>query len=149
MAVPRIYLDVCALSRLFDDQVQARIRLETEAVKLILSRVRGSDLKLIVSPAHQAEIAAIKNLEERESLKRMLETIGTRPTYDMIAARQRAEEFVRTRIGLADAAHLAFAEQAKADFVSVDDRFLKRANRIRLSIWLGTPVQLCERENLR
>jgi len=51
--------------------------------------------------------------------------------------------------GLADAAHLAFAAQVKADFVSVEDRFLKRARRIKLSIWLGTPVQLCERENLR
>jgi hypothetical protein len=56
-------------SRLFDDQVQARIRLETEAVKLILSRVRAGDLKLITSPAHLVEVAAIKNLEERESLK--------------------------------------------------------------------------------
>jgi hypothetical protein len=135
--------------RLFDDQVQARIRLETEAVKLILSHVRAGELKLIVSPAHQVEFAAIKNLEERESLRRALEEIGTRPAYDMIAARQRAEDFVRVKIGLADAAHLAFAEQAKADFVSVDDRFLKRASRIKLSIWLGTPVQLCEREDLR
>jgi predicted nucleic acid-binding protein len=149
MPVLRIYLDVCALSRLFDDQVQARIRLETEAVKLILSRVRAGDLRLISSPAHLVEITAIKNLEERESLRRMLEEVGTRPAYDLIAARQRAEEFVRVKIGLADAAHLAFAEQAKADFVSVDDRFLKRASRIRLSIWLGTPLQLCERENLR
>jgi predicted nucleic acid-binding protein len=149
MPARRIYLDVCALSRLFDDQVQARIRLETEAVKLILSRVRTGDLRLITSPAHLVEIAAIKNLEERESLRRMLEEVGTRPTYELIAARQRAEEFARVRLGLADAAHLAFAEQAKADLVSVDDRFLKRASRVKLSIWLGTPVQLCERENLR
>jgi predicted nucleic acid-binding protein len=111
--------------------------------------VRAGDLRLISSPAHLVEITAIKNLEERESLRRMLEEVGTRPAYDLIAARQRAEEFVRVKIGLADAAHLAFAEQAKADFVSVDDRFLKRASRIRLSIWLGTPLQLCERENLR
>ena len=123
--------------------------METEAVKLILSHVRANELKLIVSPAHLIEIAAIKNLEERESLKRMLEEIGTRPAYDMIATRQRAEEFARVRIGLADAAHLAFAEQAKADFVSVDDRSLKRASRIKLSVWSGTSVQLCERENLR
>ena len=67
----------------------------------------------------------------------------------MIGARLRAEEFVQSKIGPADAAHLAFAEQAKADFVSVDDRFLKRANRLQLSIWIGTPIQLCEKENLR
>jgi hypothetical protein len=34
-----VYLDVYALSRPFDDQSFLRIRLETEAVNLILSRV--------------------------------------------------------------------------------------------------------------
>ena len=34
-----VYLDVCALIRPFDDQSFLRIRLETEAVNLILSRV--------------------------------------------------------------------------------------------------------------
>ena len=34
-----VYLDVCALSRPFDDQSFLRIRLETEAVNLILSKV--------------------------------------------------------------------------------------------------------------
>jgi hypothetical protein len=78
MASHRVYLDVCALSRLFDDQVQARIRLETGAVKFVLSHMRASDPELVVSPVHLVEVAAIKNLEERESLKRMLKGIGTR-----------------------------------------------------------------------
>lgn len=34
-----VYLDVCALSRPFDDQSYLRIRIETEAVNLILSNV--------------------------------------------------------------------------------------------------------------
>ena len=33
-----IYIDVCALSRPFDDQSFLRIRLETEALNLILSK---------------------------------------------------------------------------------------------------------------
>ena len=35
----RIYLDNCALNRPFDDRSQERIRLETEAIIVILSRV--------------------------------------------------------------------------------------------------------------
>jgi hypothetical protein len=35
---PRIYLDVCCLNRPFDDQCQERIRLESEAILLILER---------------------------------------------------------------------------------------------------------------
>ena len=38
-----IYMDVCALSRPFDDQRYPRIRLETEAVNLILLKPKLSD----------------------------------------------------------------------------------------------------------
>lgn len=40
-----IYMDVCALSRPFDEQDYMRIRLETEAVNLILLKVREGDLR--------------------------------------------------------------------------------------------------------
>ena len=35
--MPTVYLDVCCLNRPFDDQTQDRIRLESEAVLLILT----------------------------------------------------------------------------------------------------------------
>ena len=34
----RIYLDVCCLNRPFDDQNQPRIRLESEAILIILAQ---------------------------------------------------------------------------------------------------------------
>jgi len=43
-----IYIDVCALSRPFDEQKYMRIRLETEAINLILSKVREGIYTLIV-----------------------------------------------------------------------------------------------------
>ena len=36
--VTKIYLDVCCLNRPFDDQTQARIRLEAEAILMILAQ---------------------------------------------------------------------------------------------------------------
>lgn len=39
MEAKLVYIDVCALSRPFDEQEYIRIRLETEAVNLILSPV--------------------------------------------------------------------------------------------------------------
>jgi len=36
----KVYLGACALCRPFDDQRYLRIRLETEAVNLILSKIR-------------------------------------------------------------------------------------------------------------
>jgi predicted nucleic acid-binding protein len=53
------------------------------------------------------------------------------------------------KIGLADAAHLAIAEQSGADFVTVDDRLVKQAQRASPTIWIGTPPQYCEKEKLQ
>jgi predicted nucleic acid-binding protein len=143
-----IYLDVCALSRPFDEQIQPRIRIETEAVQLILSHVRRGDLKLVVSAVHVVEINAIKDTEERSALLALIDRLGRRPRLELAKARQRAEELTDRKIGVADAAHLAVAEQAEADFITVDDRLVKRARRAELKIWVGSPLQYCEREEL-
>ncbi|GFP31652.1 hypothetical protein HKBW3S34_02573, partial [Candidatus Hakubella thermalkaliphila] len=48
MKVRPIYIDVCALSRPFDDQSFLRIRLETEALNLILLNVREGRYTLLI-----------------------------------------------------------------------------------------------------
>ena len=145
----RVYLDVCALCRPFDDQSQIRIRLETEAVQLILSHVRAGNLNLIVSPVHDAEIAAIDDLAERIHLQVMLQQIGLRVPLDLSEARQRAEILVQQGLGPADAAHLACAEQVRADFVTCDDRLIRQCRRVKPGIWFGTPIAFCDQEDLR
>jgi predicted nucleic acid-binding protein len=145
----RVYLDVCALCRPFDDQSQIRIRLETEAVQLILSHVRTGNLSLVVSPVHDAEIAPIDDLAERTHLQVMLQQIGQRVSLDLSQTRQRAEALVQQGLGPADAAHLACAEQAGADFVTCDDRLIRQCRRVKPGIWFGTPIAFCDQEDLR
>ncbi|RQW03470.1 hypothetical protein EH223_09920 [candidate division KSB1 bacterium] len=48
----RIYLDVCTLCRPFDDQSFIRIRLENDAVNLIISHVHLNVFQLFASPVH-------------------------------------------------------------------------------------------------
>ena len=72
-----VYLDVCALNRPLDDQNQMRIRLEADAVQLILSCVRSRDLILVISPAHRAEIAANPDPARRQHLQSLIAEIGT------------------------------------------------------------------------
>ncbi len=144
-----VYLDVCALSRPFDDQHQMRIQLETNAVNLILAYVRQNRLTLVISPVHQAEIQAIPDEEERTQLQLLLKNLGKMAQINLIAARQRAEYFTSHGVGVADAAHLAFAEQALTDFVSVDDRLLKKSSRLALPMWTGSPTAYCEKEHLK
>jgi predicted nucleic acid-binding protein len=145
----QVYLDVCALCRPFDDQQQVRIRLETAAVELILAHIRQTRLQLIVSPVHDAEIEAIADREEGKQLVLLLKQLGIRVSFDLSAARQRAEQLTQQGLGVADAAHLAFAEQAQADFVTVDDRLLRQCRRIKPEVWYGSPSAYCDKENLR
>jgi predicted nucleic acid-binding protein len=145
----QVYLDVCALCRPFDDQQQVRIRFETAAVELILAHIRQTGLQLVVSPAHHVEIDAIADREEGKQLTLLLKQLGTRFDFELPAARQRAEQLAQQGLGVADAAHLAFAEQAQADFVTVDDRLLKQCRRIKPTVWYGSPPAYCDKENLR
>lgn len=61
----------------------------------------------------------------------------------------RAEELTRLGLGPADAAHLAFAEQADARLITCDDRFLRQCRRAGTRVWTGTPVAFCVQEDLK
>ena len=137
------------LCRPFDDQTYLRIRLETEAVNLILSKVKNEDYRLIVSPIHWEEIKVISETFERIDLQERLKTLGKSIKVDLAGARKRAEELCDLNFGVADAAHIAFAEQCGAEFISCDDSLIKRCSRHNIKMWCGNPVAFCEKERLR
>ena len=149
MKQKNIYIDVCALCRPFDDQEYMRVRLETEAVNLILSKVRDGNYKLIVSPVHIKEIEAISDTIERVELQIVLNEWGEQIHANMAETRLRAEDLVNSGFGIADAAHVAFAEQAEVPFISCDDRLIRICKNHKINIWCGNPVAFCEKENLR
>ena len=64
-------------------------------------------------------------------------------------ATERAEELIGMGFGIADAAHLAFAEQSGANFISCDDRLIKKCLRHDIKVWAGTPIAFCDKENLK
>lgn len=144
-----VYLDLCALNRPLDDQYQMRVRLDADAVALILASVRSGALGLVVSPMHLAEIAANPDAARREHMQLLLADLGSRGEFDLSEARLRAATLHRLRLGAADAAHVALAEQVGADFVTVDDRLLRQLRRIKASVWFGTPSAYCDKEDLR
>lgn len=149
MKIKPIYLDVCALSRPFDDQKYMRIRLETEAINLILSKVKIGSYKLLVSKVHSTEINAILDPVERIELQMVLNKWGERIEIILAQTRSRAEFFVNSGFGIADAAHVAFSEQENASFISCDDRLIKKCLKNKLKIWCGSPVAFCEMEELK
>ena len=65
----KIYLDVCCLNRPFDDQTQDRIRLESEAVLLILKHIRLGNWVWISSEVVNFEVRQTPNVERRRRVE--------------------------------------------------------------------------------
>ncbi len=144
-----IYMDVCALSRPFDEQDYMRIRLETEAVNLILSKVREGGLRLLISSAHWKEIEAIPDVIERIELEAILDQLGLPIKGDLSKIRARAEDLAKLGFGVADSVHVAFAESSGAQFITCDEKLLRKCSTHRIKVWCGNPVSFCEKEGLK
>jgi predicted nucleic acid-binding protein len=124
-----IYLDVCCLNRPFDDQNQDRIRLEAEAVILILNRLQANDWSWYSSDAILYEIDQTPDLERRRRVKVLVsaahEVISLTPTEI-----DRAKELQTRGFKQWDALHLACAESSRVDiFLTTDDKLLRLAQR--------------------
>ena len=144
-----IYLDVCALCRPFDDQSYLRIRMETEAVNLIFAKAKEGIYQLVVSPVHIKEIEAIQDEIERIQIIILLKKYGKTINVNFKKARVRAEELVNFGFGVADAAHVAFAEFTGAEFLTCDKNLIKKCIRHKIKVWCGNPLNFCQKEDLR
>jgi len=125
----KIYLDTCCLNRPFDDQRQPRVRLESEAVTLILEKIHQQEWEWLGSDALVYEIEQTVDTERKERLTLLAE--ASNQTVEMTdKILEQAEKFVTSGFDEFDAVHLAFAESGNADvFLTTDDNLQKTANR--------------------
>lgn len=143
-----LYIDVCTLCRPFDDQNQMRIRLETDAWYLILNAIKHGDYEMAVSAVHRQEISAISDAQERYELMSLLSRYGLTKACDQKAVRARAEDLHNVRFGVADAAHVAYAEAVSDMFISCDDKLLKKCRAHTIAIPAINPVEFCTQEHV-
>jgi predicted nucleic acid-binding protein len=138
----RIYLDVCCLNRPFDDQRQDRIRLEAEAVLLILGHCEAGAWQWLSSAVVEEEVNNTPSSERRSRVRNMLS--GAHSTITLTAtAVTRAQELKAMGFRTYDALHLACAEQATVDvFLTTDDRVLRIATRhtAQLRVRVANPL---------
>ena len=137
-----IYLDVCCLNRPFDDQTQDRIRLEAEAVILILGHVETGKWSLVGSEVMIFEIDRTPDPERRNRMTVLVESIDCSFTVDGETA-ERASAIEAFGVAGFDALHLACAERVGADlFLTTDDRLLRAAGRVakKLRVKVADPV---------
>jgi predicted nucleic acid-binding protein len=126
----KLYLDNCTLNRPFDDQSQERVRLETEAIILILAHLERREWTWLGSQALELEIDKAPDEEQQSRLRRVIEFVSS--TVE-IGEKELARSRDLQQLGFVgfDAVHLACAESGKADvFLTTDDRLLKRAKRL-------------------
>lgn len=122
-----IYLDVCCLNRPFDNQVQERVRLESEAVLLILTRCQSHEWQMLGSEAIDTEIAQTPDLERRERAMLLASLAATKVIINE-QVESRAPQLVQLGFKVYDALHIACAEAGNADILlTTDDRLVRRA----------------------
>lgn len=139
----KIYLDVCCLNRPFDQQTQARIRLETEAILEIINYCQAGTWTLITSNVLEAEINQTPNIERVENVKKILSIAKIKVlSGDWLS--ERTKDLQKLGFASYDAAHIASAERAKVDiFLTTDDRLLKKSQTFAqlLKVKVNNPLQ--------
>jgi predicted nucleic acid-binding protein len=111
--VRRVYFDASALNRPFDDQAQARIRLETEAVEHLLPAIGERMLEWISSDIVLFEVRKCPDEERREMLELLCQGATHRVAMTEDVSR-RARELRARGLRDLDALHLAAAERGGA-----------------------------------
>ena len=151
----RIYLDTCCLSRFFDDQAQARIRLETEVIRWIISQFRAGRWNWISSDALIDEVERNPDLDQRLQITSWLTEVHQTIAVGVneIARGKQLEVLSFEEL---DALHLACSESGSVDiFLTTDDGLLGKAKRdsSRIHIYVENPCtwfqEMTENERTR
>jgi len=118
-------MDLCCLKRPYDDQTDPKVRLETDAVLIILSMAESGKIRVVSSEVLEFENAENTNVERRQ--RAALVISGLRPKLRLNAvAIAAAKEIEMRKIGGYDALHLAIANENGVDsFLTTDARLLR------------------------
>ena len=136
----RIYLDVCCLSRPFDDLSQDRIHLEAEAILSIISRCENMGWILLSSGVIDFEILRVPNIEKYGSVSELYTVAKEHHSLSQNMI-DRAKELHHFGIKHLDSLHIAIAESAKVDvFLTTDDKLVNAAKRANIGILVANPV---------
>ncbi len=142
----KVYLDACCLNRPFDDQRQLRIRLESEAIVIVLEKFQSGEWQWLGRQALLYELSQNPDVERRQRTLAL-----ARMAHENVALTdetlQRAEALEQMGFDAYDAVHLACAEAGGADvFLTTDDRMVKVARRRKglLNLRVDNPVRWLE-----
>lgn len=137
-----VYFDVSCLNRPFDDQVQARIRLETEAIFKVFEQIDAGTWQQYSSRMAIIEIEETKDVDKRNQMKLLLPESACIIQLEK-EVMQRANFLAGFGFREADATHVACSEEAGVEvLLTCDDRMCRVANRhaADLHVKVSNPV---------
>ena len=137
-----LYLDTCCLNRPWDDRRQLRVQLEGDVIIAIAASVDVGLIALCGSSVIDFEVARISDSDRLRKVQIFAAKASKYRHYGTVE-RARAAALVPLGFRPLDAAHVACAEAAGADFLlTTDDRFLKAACRHQnqLTVRVENPV---------
>lgn len=141
----RIYLDLCTIQRLYDDEDQESIREEKDAMERILELIEYGQLELVSSFALEYESDASTDEKKRgfteAVLRRASERIESSP-----GIQHRTLVYALGGLTTWEAAHLAVAVETGVEFFCTCDRkLLRRAREEDTGLTrVGSPLGLIE-----
>jgi len=127
----KVYLDICSWYRPFDDQSQIRIRIEAEAVQIILEMSDLDQIQVSISDIILYENSGTKDLVKMQNVTELLKSCKDYIPYDQ-NIQKRAFELSKEGFTPLDALHLASAETGGVDYlITTDDKFQKKYDQLR------------------
>ena len=137
----KVYLDMCVYNRPFDDQAQVRIRIESEAILLLLQAVQDGRIEMASSTAIEYENARNPDQQRRQAVLDLLR-LATRTVEVGTREERRAETLTQEGLGAYDALHVACAESIGADVLLTTDDGLHRwaRGKVGMSLQVSNPV---------
>lgn len=137
----KIYMDMCALKRPFDDQTKSRIWLEAQAVIRILDAFHNGVCEILGSQALVLENKQNPDPVRRNRVSTVLSTFRVTFSIDENVF-TRAETLRELGLRSMDALHLAGAESAGVQcFVTCDDDVLKKGKNAKLKMKIMDPME--------
>ena len=126
----KIYLDNCCFNRPFDDQLQLRIKLESEAKLKIQNEIKEGGFQLVWSYILQSENEANPYGERRRAI-RECKNYAIMDMNEEPSILEKGAKLMLSGLRSKDALHLACAILAECEFfLTTDDKILNKNESI-------------------
>ena len=137
-----IYLDICCYNRPFDDQMQERIHLESEAVLTILKMGQMKKVIIVGSEILELEMNRMMDANKKQRVLDLYNVADMRIPYTDKIRKRSADIMSVSNIRTFDSLHIASAEEANADvLLTTDDRLEKIAEKLALKTRVLNPLR--------